>query len=87
MRSLFPGLQCRSNEFQCDNKQCIDVRERCDGDFNCIDDSDEEDCDCPSSDFLCPSGQCIKPEELCDDKNNCEDEADEINCGKRQIHL
>ncbi|KAK3728203.1 hypothetical protein QZH41_015958, partial [Actinostola sp. cb2023] len=80
-------LQCRGNKFQCDNKQCIDVRERCNGDGNCFDNSDEEDCPCLSSDFLCPSGQCIKPEELCDDKNNCEDGADEINCGKRRIHF
>ena len=35
---------CDVDEFQCDNR-CLDIRYRCDGTINCLDESDEEQCD------------------------------------------
>lgn len=75
---------CKKNEFQCDNKQCIDPKLRCDGDEHCIDKSDENKCDCPSVHFLCPSGECLQSQNLCDGKRDCADGTDEVNCGKNK---
>ena len=30
--------------FQCDNGECIEIRERCNSETDCFDDSDEENC-------------------------------------------
>ena len=39
-----PGNTCLSDEFQCSDQTCIDVRWHCDGEYDCEDLSDEEDC-------------------------------------------
>ncbi|EDO34407.1 predicted protein, partial [Nematostella vectensis] len=73
---------CGSGEFQCDNGKCIRKNLYCDGDFACVDGSDETRCECPSNMFLCPSGECIMGTQLCDGKKDCTDNTDEKNCGK-----
>lgn len=35
---------CGSDQFQCNNGQCIDIGWRCDGTKDCTDDSDELNC-------------------------------------------
>ena len=39
---IFKG--CTSNQFMCTNGACIDVTSRCDGNQNCADNSDEQNC-------------------------------------------
>jgi hypothetical protein len=76
------GFRCTSDEFQCDNKRCVKINLKCDGDENCIDGSDEYNCLCPSTNFSCPSGECISTADLCDNKKDCKDETDLLNCGE-----
>lgn len=35
---------CGSQEFKCDNGQCIKENHHCDGDYECEDESDESGC-------------------------------------------
>lgn len=36
---------CSESEFQCDSRQCIDMSLRCNGEINCQDKSDENECE------------------------------------------
>ncbi|KXJ08054.1 MAM and LDL-receptor class A domain-containing protein 2 [Exaiptasia diaphana] len=77
-----PGLKCKDDQFQCDNKECKEKEVRCNGDYkDCVDKSDEKDCVCPSNQFLCSSKECIIRERLCDGPpKDCKDGFDEIHC-------
>ena len=79
---LFSGYVCSKDNFQCANGQCVDLRQRCDSDFNCLDHSDERGCKCLTNELTCPTGECVESRNLCDGKNDCQDITDEKWCGK-----
>ena len=39
-----PTQECSSDEFTCDNGNCIDQEWKCDGENDCMDGTDEKDC-------------------------------------------
>ena len=77
---------CKPDQFRCRNHIfCYRLEDRCDGDHQCIDKSDELNCDawfCNSANgtFLCSNGRCVYEQWVCDGTNDCEDGSDELNC-------
>ncbi|XP_037294723.1 LOW QUALITY PROTEIN: low-density lipoprotein receptor-related protein 2 [Manduca sexta] len=71
-------------DFTCNNQRCIPKSWVCDGDDDCLDNSDEEqNCTkttCSSSEFMCKSGRCIPATFKCDSENDCGDFSDETGC-------
>lgn len=41
---LLTVFNCPEDQFRCDNGVCLDEKRRCDGYFDCSDDSDEQNC-------------------------------------------
>ena len=41
---ILGNIGCTPQEFQCDNQQCIPSVQRCDGNDDCGDESDERNC-------------------------------------------
>ncbi|XP_013794618.1 uncharacterized protein LOC106478607 [Limulus polyphemus] len=73
--------ECLFNEWKCGNGLCIPEERRCDGHFNCYDDTDELDCVCSKQEFHCGNWtSCIKLSQRCDGNYDCWDGTDEINC-------
>uniref|UniRef100_A0A8D0H854 LDL receptor related protein 1 n=1 Tax=Sphenodon punctatus TaxID=8508 RepID=A0A8D0H854_SPHPU len=82
--SYVPPPQCQPGEFACKNNRCIQERWKCDGDNDCLDNSDEapELCHqhtCPSDRFKCENNRCIPSRWLCDGDNDCGNNEDESN--------
>ncbi|XP_048343554.1 LOW QUALITY PROTEIN: prolow-density lipoprotein receptor-related protein 1 [Sphaerodactylus townsendi] len=82
--SYIPPPQCQPGEFACKNNRCIQERWKCDGDNDCLDNSDEapELCHqhtCPSDRFKCENNRCIPNRWLCDGDNDCGNNEDESN--------
>lgn len=81
--------QCEPNEFKCDNKKCVSVVWKCDGQDDCDDGSDERFCQasgtdgqCGSQQFTCRNRQCVPRTFHCDGSPDCMDKSDEIGCSK-----
>uniref|UniRef100_A0A3B4XYZ2 SCO-spondin n=1 Tax=Seriola lalandi dorsalis TaxID=1841481 RepID=A0A3B4XYZ2_SERLL len=78
---------CRSYEFSCaTGGQCVPQAWRCDGETDCMDASDEQQCTtpCGPGQVQCLSGdQCVDYHHLCDGTPHCRDASDESidNCG------
>jgi hypothetical protein len=77
---------CLDNQFQCQSGRCIAATWKCDGEADCPDNSDENNCPgrsgCTSSEFECDNGNCIRSSWVCDGDNDCGDRSDEQNCRK-----
>ncbi|XP_055841442.1 sortilin-related receptor-like [Episyrphus balteatus] len=82
---------CANGYFQCNTTRvCIPAFYTCDGEDDCGDNSDEQNCSkrdfvhrktCPPNMFTCESdGKCIPEYKVCDYENDCEDGYDEKNC-------
>ncbi|CAK6975811.1 SCO-spondin isoform X5 [Scomber scombrus] len=86
-----PTLACRSYEYECaTGGQCVPQAWRCDGETDCMDGSDEQQCPtpCGPGQVPCLSGdQCVDYQQLCDGTPHCRDSSDESidNCGSIRI--
>ena len=91
----FQERTCNEAEFQCNASHCIPGGWRCDGENDCLDWSDEQNCDsvdspCLDGNFRCElSLKCIANDHRCDGSHDCGegDYSDEHNCGERQPNL
>uniref|UniRef100_A0A8C2WTY4 LDL receptor related protein 1 n=1 Tax=Cyclopterus lumpus TaxID=8103 RepID=A0A8C2WTY4_CYCLU len=82
--SYVPPPQCQPGEFACKNNRCIQERWKCDGDNDCLDNSDEapdlcHQHTCPTDRFKCKNNRCIPLRWLCDGDNDCGNDEDESN--------
>ncbi|XP_061178037.1 uncharacterized protein LOC133186756 [Saccostrea echinata] len=79
---LATGARCHSKEFLCEtSKNCISMEKRCNKQEDCIDGSDERNCQyakCLDM-FICQNQQCINKTLVCDSLhiNHCGDWSDE----------
>ena len=80
-----PLLACPNAwDFTCTNQRCVPQSWVCDGDDDCLDNSDEmQNCTkptCSSNEFQCKAGRCIPLSFRCDAENDCGDYSDETGC-------
>ncbi|CAH3046479.1 unnamed protein product [Pocillopora meandrina] len=78
--TITTATPCLLNQFQCSDGSCIRKAWRCDGSFDCLDNSDEEKCPCKSFQMTCANGACVNKLWICDGADDCGDNSDEQNC-------
>ncbi|XP_056110763.1 very low-density lipoprotein receptor [Rhinichthys klamathensis goyatoka] len=79
-------LRCAIGSKPCrDGTDCVLFNHVCDGEFDCKDGSDEDECpvQCESGQFQCAHGKkCIEQRQKCDGVAQCQDRSDEVDCLK-----
>ncbi|KAJ4947898.1 hypothetical protein JOQ06_009929 [Pogonophryne albipinna] len=82
--------KCSDKEFRCTDGSCIAEHWYCDGDTDCKDGSDEENCPsdvmaatCSVEEFQCAYGRCILDIYHCDGDDDCGDWSDESDCSDK----
>uniref|UniRef100_A0A183ET29 Low-density lipoprotein receptor domain class A n=1 Tax=Gongylonema pulchrum TaxID=637853 RepID=A0A183ET29_9BILA len=75
---------CRADERACGNNECVKNEYICDGEPDCRDRSDEQNCpsfrSCEPNEFKCNNGRCVQKMWLCDGDDDCGDNSDEQAC-------
>ena len=67
-------------EFACAGGGCVNITWVCDGEPDCVDESDETgNCTCSEDQFQCGDGTCIPGFFACDYVYDCPDNTDEVN--------
>lgn len=85
--SLSPSAayrECLLEDHKCGSGLCIPPTRKCDGYFDCRDESDEAGCNmtsCTKDKFRC-NDLCIEKSQKCDHRKDCADNSDEEDCGK-----
>ncbi|KAM3718657.1 Basement membrane proteoglycan [Dirofilaria immitis] len=78
---------CRFDERACGNNECVKSEYVCDGEPDCRDRSDEQNCpslrSCEPNEFKCNNGRCVQKMWLCDGDDDCGDNSDELACSHR----
>ncbi|XP_060565192.1 uncharacterized protein LOC132724366 isoform X3 [Ruditapes philippinarum] len=73
-----PDYICSSSYTKCKTyDRCIPRSALCDRKVDCMDESDEEQCDCTADEYRCESGRCIPQAYKCDRQPQCRDSSDE----------
>ncbi|XP_051537274.1 low-density lipoprotein receptor-related protein 2-like [Myxocyprinus asiaticus] len=81
-------LRCSLGSKLCrDGTDCVLYNHLCDGEQDCKDGSDEDECsvECEPSQFQCAHGKkCIERRQFCDGVAQCQDRSDEVDCFKSE---
>uniref|UniRef100_A0A158R3R0 Basement membrane proteoglycan n=1 Tax=Syphacia muris TaxID=451379 RepID=A0A158R3R0_9BILA len=78
---------CQSDEKICGNSECVKLEYVCDGEPDCRDHTDEQNCPryhhCQPNEFKCKNQHCVQKMWLCDGEDDCGDNSDEEHCGQK----